>query len=194
MFTSFRKFLSSFKLILLSLFLSAFRRQVWIQLQDDVRKSFWSVPSLNTTPLLPTVGGKSYSKGSEPPLQLLQISMPSLNSLHHLTFFSERAKWCFGRSKMHCNTSNRDPGEAFHHLAEGWISFLYPVGVSGYSQKQSDFSFMTKSTFCSRLFKGGRGRMKRALKWNLVNSLLQIWSVFSISKWTKKPKFSKKKH
>lgn len=40
MFTSFRKSLSSFRLILLSLFLSAFRRQVWIQLQGDVRKSF----------------------------------------------------------------------------------------------------------------------------------------------------------
>lgn len=81
---------------------------------------------LNTTPLHSTWVGRHKS-----PLKILNhfslllwISMLPLNSLHHLTFCSERAKQCFGRSKVLCSTSNHDPGKACHHLAKArWALF-----------------------------------------------------------------------
>lgn len=52
------------------------------------------------------------------------------------------------------------------------------------------FLFYGRKCILSRLLKGDRGRMKRAPKWSLVNLLLQIWSIFSISRWIQR--FSKR--
>lgn len=159
MFTSFRKSLSSFRLILLSLFLSAFRRQVWIQLQGDVRKSFQV--SAQTKPL--NTFCCTWQGGNA----LLKV-------LSHLSSCCEsaRAPWAADTTSPSAPTEQMVPwqkenelwyscswpGRSFSPSGQGCISSLYPVGVSGHSQKQFDFSFMTESTFCSRRRKGDKGK------------------------------------
>lgn len=70
---------------------------------------------LNTTALH---SRQTSCKDSEPLLPAAVNQHAPMNSLHHLTFCSERAKRCFGRSKVLCRTSNHDPGKACHHLAK----------------------------------------------------------------------------